>query len=106
MVIQIYGLSDTDDLLERLLTLNLELEEKEKRKELKQSHQCRICQFYAHSEYLICAIHPEGISGDTCPDFLFDPKVKEFWTPIGFTLIDVQLYRKLIVYDRDQDGSI
>jgi hypothetical protein len=66
---------------------------------MKELHQCRICQFYAHSEYLTCAFHPEGISGDTCPDFLFNP--------IGFTLIDVQLHRKPIVYDRhEENGSI
>lgn len=30
---------------------------------------CDRCQFYAHTPYLICAMHPTGVEGERCPDF-------------------------------------
>jgi len=63
--------------------------------------QCDRCQFNAHSKYLICAVHPDGVDGDRCPDFLLDPNVVELWSPIGFTFIDEQLFRKPVVYPVD-----
>ena len=38
--------------------------------------ECHQCQFYAHSVYLICAIHPNGPKSDRCGDFLNDPSVE------------------------------
>jgi len=49
----------------------------------------------------VCAIHPSGVEGNRCPDFLLDPEVKELWSPIGFIFIDEQLFRKPITYQVD-----
>jgi hypothetical protein len=75
---------------------------------MKKIYQCDRCQFNAHSEYLVCAVHPEGIDGEgthikdnRCIDFLRDPNIKELWTAIGFEFIDRQLYKKPIVYIQD-----
>jgi len=31
--------------------------------------ECDRCANYAKSLYLVCAIHPDGVAGDSCPDF-------------------------------------
>ena len=33
---------------------------------------CDRCRLYARSFYLICAEHPDGVEGDSCPDFALD----------------------------------
>jgi hypothetical protein len=33
---------------------------------------CTRCRFYARSPYLVCAEHPTGVEGDSCPDFELD----------------------------------
>jgi len=63
--------------------------------------QCDRCQFNAKSNYLVCAVHPDGVQGDRCPDFSLDPNFVEMWSPIGFMFIDEQLVRKPIVYPVD-----
>jgi len=68
--------------------------------------ECDRCQFNAHSEYLVCAIHPSGIQGDRCPDFLLDPEFTEMWSPIGFMFIDRQLFRKPIVYNQNFEPEL
>ncbi len=30
---------------------------------------CDRCDFYAHSLYMVCGVHPCGVEGDSCPDF-------------------------------------
>ena len=30
---------------------------------------CNLCKYYAHSPYLVCAEHPDGVEGDRCADF-------------------------------------
>lgn len=30
---------------------------------------CEYCQFYACSSYLVCAVHPTGVEGDSCTDY-------------------------------------
>jgi hypothetical protein len=30
---------------------------------------CDRCNFYAHTTYLVCAVHPSGVDYDTCHDF-------------------------------------
>lgn len=30
---------------------------------------CDRCQLYAHTPYLVCAVHPTGVESDRCPDF-------------------------------------
>lgn len=37
---------------------------------------CSSCRFNAHNYYLVCAVHPAGPNGDTCPDFEKDPELK------------------------------
>ena len=31
--------------------------------------ECDCCNYYAHSIYLVCAIHPSGVENNFCPDF-------------------------------------
>lgn len=30
---------------------------------------CNLCEYCAHSPYIVCAEHPDGVEGDHCPDF-------------------------------------
>lgn len=30
---------------------------------------CDRCDFYAHSLYMVCGVHPNGVEGDRCADF-------------------------------------
>jgi hypothetical protein len=48
---------------------------------------CNRCLLYAHSSYLVCAVHPGGVTTETCPDFRPDPKAEdeELWTPEGYS---------------------
>jgi hypothetical protein len=71
------------------------------RGEMKKLPQCDRCKFNAHSSYLVCAVHPDGVDSVRCLDFLLDPEYKELWSPIGFTFIDEQLYRKPVTYQVD-----
>ncbi|MBW4462434.1 MAG: hypothetical protein KME47_19665 [Nodosilinea sp. WJT8-NPBG4] len=63
---------------------------------------CNLCHFCAHSPYLVCVAHPEGIEGDRCPDFRLntgaiavpdDPLAwyGEEWQPEGASYYDGQL---------------
>lgn len=65
---------------------------------MKKLPQCDRCKFNASSNYLVCAVHPSGVEGDRCPDFLLDPNAVELWSPIGFMFIDDQLKRKPVIY--------
>ncbi len=31
--------------------------------------ECSTCQYYAHDLHLVCAVHPDGVTGETCSDF-------------------------------------
>ncbi|CAN1209013.1 hypothetical protein TUMEXPCC7403_02235 [Tumidithrix helvetica PCC 7403] len=58
--------------------------------------ECDRCNLYSRTNYLVCAVHPAGPSGKTCPDFesaeLWEPENPEhyreqhmdewFWHPI------------------------
>jgi hypothetical protein len=35
------------------------------------------CLLNAHSPHLLCAVHPGGVTTETCPDFRPDPKPVE-----------------------------
>ncbi|WP_253276375.1 hypothetical protein [Synechococcus sp. PCC 6312] len=38
----------------------------------------------AHSQYLVCAIHPCGPSSDACPDYAPEPGYDtDLWEPVG-----------------------
>jgi hypothetical protein len=34
---------------------------------------CNHCEFYAHSPYMVCAVHPGGVEGNHCQDFRLAP---------------------------------
>jgi len=36
---------------------------------------CFRCRYYSWTHYLVCAVHPNGVSDDVCPDFESDPQV-------------------------------
>ncbi len=39
--------------------------------------ECDRCLFYAHDHHFICAIHPDGVEGDSCMDFRPDPELED-----------------------------
>ncbi|MBD2094067.1 hypothetical protein H6F90_02720 [Trichocoleus sp. FACHB-591] len=47
--------------------------------------ECDRCIFYAHTPFLVCTSHPEGVSSNSCLDFQRDPMAEpeEFWEPEG-----------------------
>lgn len=54
---------------------------------------CDHCQLYAYNPYLICAVHPDGVEGDSCLDFRPRPgmETEELWTPDGATYYNGEL---------------
>ncbi|MHC5609574.1 MAG: nuclease A inhibitor family protein [Nostoc sp.] len=48
---------------------------------------CDRCLLYAHNPYLVCAVHLDGVDGDSCLDFREDPNIEpeELWQPEGAT---------------------
>ena len=56
---------------------------------------CDRCLNNAHSNYLVCAMHPEGVDGNSCPDFADDGQ--ELWCPDGYTFDAQQQLVKLPV---------
>ncbi len=70
---------------------------------------CAHCLFFSRDYHLICAIHPLGPLGDTCPDFEADPELEgkgfedflgllenaepdaEQWEPLGARYMGGQL---------------
>lgn len=54
--------------------------------------ECHQCQMNAQSNYLVCAIHPVGYAGDSCPDFAKIPGlIEELWRPVGYSYYDGDL---------------
>ena len=55
--------------------------------------ECDRCILYAHTPYLICALHPTGVSGDSCLDYRRDPnaEVEELWEPEGASYYNGEL---------------
>jgi hypothetical protein len=60
---------------------------------------CDRCLNNAHSLYLVCAIHPEGVDGESCPDFADDGQ--ELWCPDGYKFVDDQLVKLPVRYETD-----
>jgi hypothetical protein len=53
---------------------------------------CDLCRFCSQSIHLVCALHPYGVEGDSCPDFELDLEIPdkeamswygEQWQPAG-----------------------
>ena len=57
--------------------------------------QCDSCQFYGRSNYLVCAIHANGVETDTCIDYRFDADYifNEQWCPPGYVYWDGELIK-------------
>ncbi len=54
---------------------------------VRQLPECPTCRFYCGNPYLFCAVMPDGLEGDFCPHFAFDPDAvpeeEELWEPQG-----------------------
>ncbi len=58
---------------------------------------CDRCLNNAHSNFLVCAIHPAGIDSQACPDFEAEIlESEELWCPDGYTFVDNQLVSLLV----------
>lgn len=69
----------------------------------KNGTECCSCLFYAHNPFLVCAVHPEGVSGDSCLDFRQDPNVEaELWEPEGARYIDGELALERSFYNGEE----
>lgn len=58
--------------------------------------ECDRCQLCAHDPHLVCAIHPEGVTGDRCLDFAIDPTLSDLedlqqWEPVGASYYNGEL---------------
>jgi hypothetical protein len=58
--------------------------------------ECDRCQRYAHSSYLVCSVHPSGVTGDRCLDFAIDPTLADLeelqqWEPVGANYYNSEL---------------
>lgn len=55
--------------------------------------ECDRCLLYAHNPHLICAVHPDGVDGNSCLDFREDPNIEpeELWQPEGATYYNGEL---------------
>lgn len=58
---------------------------------------CDRCQFYSNNPYLICALHPDGVTTDNCDDYSsnYNPtdNLEEQWCPDGYVYYDEELIK-------------
>lgn len=54
---------------------------------------CDQCVLYAHSPFLICAVHPTGVEGNACYDFRSNPAPSDLeqWEPVGASYYNGEL---------------
>jgi hypothetical protein len=70
------------------------------------------CQLYTHQIYFVCAIHPDGVDTEQCPDFQPDPETaieteKELWSPVGYSWYgDTLIPNRLCRYTREEQQKI
>ncbi len=59
---------------------------------------CKSCQFYAHSSYLVCTLHPVGVAheADTCADFSPTPPIQATESTL-FRISDLNLAATTLV---------
>lgn len=64
---------------------------------------CYRCKFYSHNLYLVCAVHPNGVDGNNCPDFQNNSNVnvEEIWAPQGYTFVGDELVPLTVNDDED-----
>jgi hypothetical protein len=72
---------------------------------------CDRCLLYTHQIYFVCAIHPEGVDTERCPDFRPDPESvseeKELWSPTGYSWYgDTLIPNRLCRYTREEQQKI
>ena len=56
--------------------------------------QCNNCQFYSGSPHLICAVHPCGPVGKSCPDFKAKSDPEQLWAPQGYFYYNGELIKQ------------
>ncbi|HLP87672.1 MAG TPA: hypothetical protein VK184_03565 [Nostocaceae cyanobacterium] len=54
---------------------------------------CDRCLLYGHNPYFVCAVHPQGVDIDECPDFRENPNAEplELWEPEGASYYNGEL---------------
>ena len=58
---------------------------------LQSNKQCDRCQFFAFSDYIVCALHPSGpVEEDNCLDYDPWPDGKIMWAPVGVGFYEVE----------------
>lgn len=64
---------------------------------------CDRCLLYSHNPYLVCAVHPDGVDGNSCLDFREDPNaVEELWESEGARYIDDELVIERTYYNGEE----
>ena len=60
---------------------------------LRKLPECKRCQFNARSQYLVCAVHPNGCKENQCIDFRLDPRIQiePSWAPNGYQFYNGEL---------------
>lgn len=55
--------------------------------------ECNHCLLYAQTPYLVCAVHPNGIECEHCPDFQPDANTapEVLWEPMGASYYNGEL---------------
>jgi hypothetical protein len=66
--------------------------------------ECSRCQLNAKSSYIICAVHPEGVNGNSCIDFREDPNAETdvLWEPVSANYIDGELVIERSYYNGEE----
>jgi hypothetical protein len=66
--------------------------------------ECDRCLLNAHDPYIVCAVHPCGVDGDSCLDFREDPNTEpdELWEPVGAKYINNQLVLERSYYNGEE----
>jgi hypothetical protein len=66
--------------------------------------ECDRCQFYAHSNYTVCAIHPSGVHEEKCLDFREAPNTESegLWEPEGARYIDDEFVLERSYYNGEE----
>jgi hypothetical protein len=73
---------------------------------------CDRCLLYTHQIYFVCAVHPEGVDTEKCPDFRPDPETaiesdRELWSPVGYSWYGDELIpNRLCRYTREEQEKI
>ncbi len=65
---------------------------------------CDRCLNKANSNYLVCAIHPEGVNGDSSPNFTDDGQ--ELWCPDGYKFVDDRLVKLPVSYETNHEPRL